>query len=47
MPLAVGQNEAPDPPDIGLLGTPAVVQDPDLAAHLLQQPGGLTLRYAG
>jgi len=39
MPLPVDQDERSDPIDAGLLGADAVVQPPDDAADLIEQPG--------
>ncbi|MGH8594903.1 MAG: hypothetical protein ACREV3_13965 [Gammaproteobacteria bacterium] len=39
MPLPVEQDEPPDPIDIGVLGSDAVVQPPDDVADLVEQPG--------
>ena len=39
MPLPVEQDEPSDPIDVGLLGADAVVQPPDDAADLIEQPG--------
>ncbi|MBO9880694.1 hypothetical protein J7357_04725 [Xanthomonas sp. D-109] len=45
MSLAVGQDEAPYPADVGLLGAQAVMPKPQPATHLLQQPRRLMRRY--
>ena len=39
MPLPVEQDEPSDPIDVGQLGADAVVQPPDDAADLIEQPG--------
>jgi len=39
MPLAVKQDEATDPSDIGLLGAPTAVAQPIGLAHAIQQSG--------
>ena len=38
IPLAMKQNESPNPVDVGFLGPDAVLFEPDAITHLIQQP---------